>query len=204
MRAAAGAWLATLIAMASTSASARPGDSSPAPHDEAPVEGRESNVQMRARREREGDSPSVVRERVLFEHRLLRAQLAELEQAANRVLAGKDAALVLRRLGLEMLDALETHMDNEERALVPTLEAIDSWGIVRVARLEEDHAHQRAVIAALRDDVDGSSNKLDAEIADEVRWFIGLLRKDMAREERELLSPELLRDDAVVVGQFGG
>src|SRR5438552_10156278 len=47
---------------------------------------------------------------------------------------------------------LRAHLATEEELLGPILERIDAWGPVRLGLMRAEHAHQRAVLDALRTD----------------------------------------------------
>jgi hypothetical protein len=72
---------------------------------------------------------------------------------------------------------------------------------VRADRVAAEHRQQREQLTELRRLAKHGSTKDACLAADEL--IAGLLA-DMDAEERDLLSPDLLRDDPVVVEQSGG
>ena len=67
--------------------------------------------------------------------------------------------------------------------------------------MKEEHSRQRAVLNQLADlEWRGDT----ATLVDAVRNLARDIREDMCREERELLNPELLRDDVISIAQNSG
>lgn len=143
--------------------------------------------------------PSEVRRRVLTDHESLRARLDEIEDLVA-VVSGGDAerGLSLRMRAVELLDALELHMQWEERFLVPVLEESDAWGPERVERFHSDHREQREVLRHLLG-VLGDGRRPACLMARSVHDFALLLRDDMQEEEGVFLDPCVVRDDVVGV-----
>ncbi|MFT4627273.1 MAG: hypothetical protein ACI8PZ_005955 [Myxococcota bacterium] len=136
--------------------------------------------------------PSDVRRAVLAEHRQIRQRLDDLLEQAH---GGADAATLLTTCQA-LLPVLLDHIDLEDRILVPALREADSFGDVRVDMLVRHHEAQRVelrtAIAAL-----GQPGTERAAILQAVRTLVYDLRIDMAEEDRDLLSPEVLRDDLI-------
>lgn len=140
---------------------------------------------------------SKIRMIILTEHESLRLSLGKLEALLDPVAAGDVAA---RQSAHEQLNALMQtflrHIEHEERILQPVLAVIDAWGPQRKAAMDEEHAMQRELVmqlAAIKPAED------PAAWAREVRIFMKDLLMDMADEEKTCLSPNVLRDDVVVV-----
>lgn len=144
-------------------------------------------------------NPSEVRNRVLADHELLRERLARIEILARTVLEGRvGAASELRDHAAELGVELSNHFDLEDDILVEVLRNADPWGPERVARLQEDHARQRQMLAQLRQSA-GDVGRPDLELALTARGFVQLMFEDMEEEERLLLSEDLLRDDIIAL-----
>lgn len=140
---------------------------------------------------------SKIRMIILTEHESLRLSLGKIEALLDPVAAGDVAA---RQSAHEQLNALMQtflrHIEHEERILQPVLAVIDAWGPQRKAAMDEEHAMQRELVmqlAAIKPAED------PAAWAREVRIFMKDLLMDMADEEKTCLSPNVLRDDVVVV-----
>jgi iron-sulfur cluster repair protein YtfE (RIC family) len=146
--------------------------------------------------------PSEVRARVLDEHVQIRTMLWEVESLAGRALNGDARCRAqLRAKTLELYSRLHAHMCMEDSLLYPAICDADAWGHVRGARMREDHMRQRAELSLL------VNVKWSADIAELVRAIQRLandVREDMCKEEEELLSPELLRDDVISIAQNSG
>jgi hemerythrin-like domain-containing protein len=141
--------------------------------------------------------PSEVRRTILEDHGWLRALLADVDEVARRVLAG-DAGLGarLRERGEALHGRFLRHLALEEQQLVPALRDADEWGEERAARLEIEHAAQRAqlerLLAELRD-----ASRTGREVAVALHELVSDLVDDMDHEERTLLDERVLHDDPV-------
>lgn len=147
--------------------------------------------------------PSEVRATVLGEHRKLRAQLAAL------IVLAKEVRSDLTR-GQELLDgcnalreSLRSVQDLEEKLLVPALSEADAWGDVRIERLFQLQKMQcdavKSTLSLLTHDELPVLVRASAVIAlgEEVE-------RELTTEDRELLSPEVLRDDVITIGGNAG
>ena len=146
--------------------------------------------------------PSEVRARVLDEHVQIRALLAEVESFAQRALNGDayDGAQ-LRAKTIELYTRLDAHLSLEDALLYPAIRDADAWGPLRAEQMKEEHARQRAVLTELADlEWRGDTPVLVGALRSVARD----IREDMCREERELLNPELLRDDVISIAQNSG
>jgi len=142
---------------------------------------------------------SEVRRRVLADHESLRARLDEIEDLVGVVSGGNvERELSLRMRAVELLDALETHMQWEERFLVPVLAECDAWGPERVERFHGEHREQREVLRHLLGLL-GDNGRPPSLMARSVQDFAVLLRADMDDEEGAFLDPCVVRDDVVGV-----
>jgi hypothetical protein len=146
--------------------------------------------------------PSQVRTRIMQDHDTLREHLSELEEACLTMLSDRQHAICVRQLAGKLLQALTQHTELEDAILAPALAEIDAWGAVRADQLLTHHQSQRGRIHEL---TSLYATQLDAEDVSRITHsFIAELRADMEHEERDLLHPDLLRDDLTVVGSNSG
>jgi hypothetical protein len=136
-------------------------------------------------------TPNEVRELILREHEHIRGVLRALEADALNALQGDAVAAGRLAQAFESFHVvLAAHMELEDRELGPARRDIDAWGDVRADRLAQDHAHQRAILAAAR-----AGNARPALVLS----LVHMVRGDMAEEEKDLLHPDLLRDDVIAI-----
>jgi len=76
-----------------------------------------------------------------------------------------------------------------------------AWARQRVESLDREHQDQRWKLTELAQ-MDPSSDP--SAFAARAREVLEWIRVDMAGEEKTLLTPELLRDDIIVIDSFGG
>jgi hypothetical protein len=143
--------------------------------------------------------PDDIRDRISREHVQIRILACTVDADCRRVLDGGSARL--RDSALALTRALWDHLTVEDRLLVPELRKLDAWGPVRAERIAEEHARQREELANLAQLARSGPSE---ELAARTRCLIAVLREDMDAEERDLLSPELWREDCVVVDQLTG
>jgi len=91
------------------------------------------------------------------QHDHLRQSIAAVREAATSVSASSDESLhqsgPALATAISILDReLRVHLAAEEELLGPVLGTIDPWGPVRLELMRAEHAHQRAVLEALRTD----------------------------------------------------
>lgn len=147
-------------------------------------------------------NPSHVRKRILQDHVMIRQRLNELEQATSAMLSDHTSVTQVGELTRGLLVDLARHTELEDLILAPALKDIDAWGAVRADQLLAHHQTQRADMSELLRLFD---MHLDAhDVARVVVSLIQELRIDMEHEERDLLSPDLLRDDVIAVGSNSG
>jgi hypothetical protein len=145
--------------------------------------------------ETNGWSCERVRSEILGAHERVRAAVAEVSAATSR------EELVTATQAV--LDLLMMQLQREDELLAPLLRDVDAWGQERERRLQREHAERRADVERLRAVLTQPATGPRTPLAAVVRHFVDGLLADMGEEERDLLSPELLRDDAVRV-DFGG
>ena len=147
-------------------------------------------------------SASQVRRLILDEHTVLRDVLEEVEGTLGEMTRRVPGGVGRLRASLHTLqDAFLRHLTHEETLLRPLLAEVDAWGPARVEAMDEEHRSQRAALAELSrltldEDLDGT--------VQHVEEFIKRLRGDMDGEEHHALSPEVLRDDIIVIDTFTG
>jgi hypothetical protein len=133
----------------------------------------------------------TARRLVLEQHhqlgRMLRMGLAQARQSAA-VDGGQEP---LRDLVGLVRDVFVRHLADEEALIVPILEVDLPAGPPRVEALRQEHDRQRSELETLCAwPEDGSDLELAARFETLARTLLG----DIAHEERELLSPDVLRD----------
>ncbi len=139
---------------------------------------------------------------LLSQHQRLRQLIAALREAAASVLAASDEPLQKRALALACAigvfgNDLRTHLAAEEDLLGPVLRHVDAWGPVRLELLRAEHAHQRAVLDALRTD-----RKLGPrDMAKRACSLTADVLADMESEERDPFAESVLHDDPVILDQ---
>ena len=148
--------------------------------------------------------PSELRAKILGEHAIIRAAIAELEALIGAVRTGTSgAAESLVRKGCLFLEGLVRHIERENQNLVPALREIDAWGEARADEVLSEHRDQVAEVEALLE-VLGDAFTGGNEAADQLEAFLSTLAADMASEERLVLSPDVLRDDVVGIDVEAG
>ncbi|MFW6052212.1 MAG: hemerythrin domain-containing protein [Myxococcota bacterium] len=154
----------------------------------------------------DGDNPSEIRARIRQEHEALRGLLGQVDEAARAVLeegVDRRAATTLRQLCSALHVALSAHLDLEDAVLAPALRETDAFGPDRADELLHHHAEQRQILAAALEEA--KSPRMDpAQLARHARGLVRYLMEDMATEDRDLLNPNLLRDDPILVDEFTG
>lgn len=148
--------------------------------------------------------PTEVRALILAQHQQLRRLLARIRLLADEVLGGDHKAVGnLRRQAVELELVFLAHLETEEALLLPTLETLDAWGHVRTGHIREEHARQREVLQSAGDDATSAAVSPQA-LAATMRSLVDDILEDMKGEERDMLYPDLLRDDPVVFDQSDG
>ncbi len=146
--------------------------------------------------------PSQVRERILAQHRDIRAMLDQLDEGVEKLGSGEEGQDEWLHRAVDALgQVLEWHMRVEEKYLVPMVQEADGFGPVRAERLLEDHRQQTVELRALLKDV---STSVGPDLADRVNHLVGIIREDMEYEEKHYVNDRLLRDDLVRADAFGG
>ena len=145
--------------------------------------------------------PSVLREKILAQHRDIEEMLEALDGAASELEAGKvEDPAWLRQAAGALGQVLEWHLAFEEHHLVPAIRESDGFGPVRAERLNEQHRSRRGSLEHL---VRGVVSSDGGEVAGSVRSFTSAIRTDLRYEEENFLDAEILRDDPMRV-DFSG
>ncbi len=141
-------------------------------------------------------APSIVRQIVLEEHAQIRAKMSNLEM----LLASKNEEMIVK-FSRELFYYFIKHIEHEEQILRPVLKDIDSWGDVRVSRMNKEHQEQRKLLTDM--ELLLTQNNF-AEFNQKLRDFLSDLKIDMEQEEADCLNPDVLKDDPITVGTYTG
>jgi Hemerythrin HHE cation binding domain len=143
------------------------------------------------------------RRAILLQHDRIRDLLETAHDVAEHALDGEGCSpdAVANAIG-DIHAMLEAHLTFEERVLVAILEDDLPLGPVRAQHLKEDHEKQRGTLAGLhREALRGPQlPTLAVKLAFLTTWLLA----DMQDEESNLLTPEVVRDDVVVIDQSSG
>jgi hypothetical protein len=154
------------------------------------------------RRDRDASPAAKARRAVLEQHVELRRLLTMgMAQAVASVRGEALAHEPLRSLVAMIRDMFVQHVADEEALILPILEDDLPLGPVRANRLREEHAAQRAEMEVL---CNWPEEESDLELALRFEGLGTALLDDIAHEERNLLTPEIIRDDCIVIDQSGG
>jgi iron-sulfur cluster repair protein YtfE (RIC family) len=138
---------------------------------------------------------SEIRTIILGEHQQLRQQMQALQATLEKSPSGLGPALQA------FLGDFLRHIAHEEVLLRPVLAQVDAWARQRVDAMDVEHAEQRERLQALAlVDPAQDPQAFVGRVQETLEW----IRLDMAGEEKSLLSPDLLRDDIIVLDTFGG
>ncbi len=141
---------------------------------------------------------SQIRTTILEEHERLRDRMKQLETSLDGR-AGSSSAFPVALKGF-LVEFLK-HIAHEEELLRPVLAQVDAWARQRVESLDREHQDQREKLSELAQmDPPADAQAFVARVREALEW----IRLDMAGEEKTLLTPELLRDDIIVIDSFGG
>jgi hypothetical protein len=150
------------------------------------------------------DRPSAetARRLILEQHlglrRLLMMGLAQVTGAAGHQEPQHEP---LRALVGEIQSVFVRHLADEEGLILPLLQDDLPLGPLRAEALRDEHARQRAELEALCAWPDDQS---DHELATRFGQLAAALLEDIAHEEREVLTSDVIRDDSIVIDQCGG
>ena len=146
---------------------------------------------------------SKIRELLIEEHRGLRTLAAETRVAAQQILDGAVPTLEPLRARLAELEiALAAHNRHEDELLSDIILTIDAWGPQRESVMREDHLIEHsAILKSLERCASLDDQLVAAQGANEL--VLRMLRH-MDSEEREVLHPDILRDDVVAISGVSG
>lgn len=144
-----------------------------------------------------------VRLDLLAQHEVLRERLFEISALLDEMADGdRTVSLQLKALAQRFASAFLSHVEQEERLLEPLLPTIDAWGPERLAYLKEEHGHQRQLLASFQARI--AYVQSSQRLAEVIQALISSVLVDMDNEEADLLTPDLFRDDAIVIDQMAG
>jgi hypothetical protein len=145
----------------------------------------------------------TAREAILAQHVRIRSLLERARLIAETALDGRapSSDAVASSIG-DIRTTMEVHLAFEEKSLLPILRDDPPLGPERAARLLDEHKRQRETLATLHREACAfpQFSILAAKLAFLTEWLLA----DMNEEERSLLTPEVVRDDVVVVDQSSG
>ncbi len=98
---------------------------------------------------------------------------------------------------------LAEHMDYEDEVLIPALLESTNWGKVNTRDVVRYHSEQHARMARLRPLL-GDDNVGLPQFLAALRSVMDLLGENMAYEERDILVPQMLRDNPVGIDVTDG
>jgi len=145
-------------------------------------------------------TPSEIRAALLEQHAQIRALMEQIRHVAERARRGEPVGEELRTGVARLAAAFIEHNAREEELLRPIIPTIDAWGPARAEIMDEVHVREHEV---LREAILGIPHTPREFAGAGVEDLFERVLEHMDREERTLLSDDVLRDDPVVVG-FGG
>jgi iron-sulfur cluster repair protein YtfE (RIC family) len=144
-----------------------------------------------------------IRQELLAEHASLRERLLELAPLCEEMARGNGSlGPRVQRLAQQFTAAFLEHVDREEETLEPLLPDIDAWGPQRLAQLKEEHEHQHRLLGSFLARL--AFIQSPRRLGELIQALIAAVLIDMENEERELLTPELFRNDVVAIDQLAG
>jgi len=150
----------------------------------------------------ERPSAETARRLVLEQHLGLRRMLMMgLAQAVGANSLDEPQHEPLRALVGEIQSVFVQHLADEEGLILPFLEDDLPLGPTRAEALREEHARQRAELETL---CAWPEDRSDQELAIRFGRLAAALLEDIAHEEREVLTSDVIRDDSIVIDQSGG
>jgi hypothetical protein len=140
---------------------------------------------------------------ILAQHQRIRALLARAREVAESALDehAPTPDAVASSIG-DIHATFDVHLSFEEKVLCQILEDDLPLGPMRAERLRDEHVRQRATLTSLHDEARAAPQRplLAAKLAFLASWLLD----DMEEEERTLLTPDAVRDDAVAIDQSTG
>jgi hypothetical protein len=146
--------------------------------------------------------PSKIRDELLEQHRGLRSLIEQTCLATERWSCGDGPQRDARDCLICLADAVRKHNLREEELLQDVIPTVDPWGPVRAEIMKEEHVKEHEdLYVALRDAAILTGAKQTARLVVELRERMLV---HMAREERDFLNEDTLRDDDVSIDSIGG
>ena len=144
----------------------------------------------------------AARRGILEQHEWIRIVLGRGGAAAKaRLEDGAPAETVVEAIG-DLRSAMIAHLAFEESVLLPLLRDDLPLGPQRAERLLDEHMRQRAMLDAILEEARRQPDL--ATLAVKLAFLSDWLYADMLEEERSLLNPDVIRDDAVAIDQSCG
>jgi len=142
-----------------------------------------------------------LRNLLLQQHAALRELIAQVTAQCDH-LSDPASDLELRTLIGKLTVALGEHNRFEEASLRGIIAHLDAWGPQRESLMDSRHREEhRLSLEAL--DHSFSTQQRDERIPT-LRKLLDSLLDHMRHEEREVLHPNVLRDDVITADPFGG
>ena len=144
---------------------------------------------------------SKLREQLLQQHTALRDLITEVgtQNQRSQDEAGDDE---LRRTLGKLTVALSEHNRFEESSLRGVIAKLDAWGPQRESLMDSRHHDEHLLtLEALEQSF---STQQRPERTALLRQLLDALLDHMRHEEREVLHPNVLRDDVITADPFGG
>ena len=144
---------------------------------------------------------SQLREQLLLQHASLRELVSEVaaQNARSQDEAGDEQ---LRRTLGKLSAALSEHNRFEETSLRGIIVKLDVWGPQRESLMDSRHHDEhRLALEALEQSF---ATKQRSERTERLAKLLDSILDHMKHEEREILHPNVLRDDVITADPFGG
>jgi hypothetical protein len=146
---------------------------------------------------------ATARRTILVQHGRIRALLQHAREVVDRALAAElqPSDAVASAIG-DIHTTMEVHLTYEERVLIDLFNDDLPLGPPRAARLRDEHARQRKMLADLHTEAKAGPQVplLVVKLSFLTKWLL----EDMEEEERTVLTEDVVRDDAVVIDQSCG
>lgn len=134
---------------------------------------------------------TLVRQRILDEHKRLREMLDALEALlVSRECAPAEKGRVLCEQGFALFEAFAAHLNLEDSMLVPAVENAGPEGKIRAEMLAREHRDQRLLLRFLMERLE--AHPPTALLIRELSGLCAHLRDDMIYEEETVLREDLL------------
>ncbi len=144
---------------------------------------------------------SKLREQLLQQHANLRELVGEVAAQNERSQDDSGDEQLRRSLG-KLTAALSEHNRFEEASLRGLIVKLDAWGKERESLMDSRHHDEhRLALEALEQSF---GTKQRPERMASLRKLLDSLLEHMKHEEREVLHPNVLRDDVITADPFGG